>query len=263
MYLSKNKNFAFIAVPRTGSHSFQQALEEGLMTNTSIDTSQDIFFNTNAGKPNNQIGLFPTDPSQLQEFLELENTSFPRRGAFPPDLRYTIMMYHLTPTHLVKGGLVSEQELGTLNIFGAVRDPIERWMSHTFLSSKITMDLEEGKEIEYVIDFIRVKLKNHRYPPMIKPFMQDYFYYEGQRVGTPYLNTDMLSVYNNLMDTIPGASHISALPHIKPLGATIPEKCKAPIDTWLPKDCVDDLLDRLALDIEFYNRVVNNEFSIL
>jgi hypothetical protein len=260
MYLSKDKNFVFIGVPRTGSHSFQQALESSLVSNADVDSSNDIYINTGlvGSTPNQEIGNFPTNPNLLQFFLGVDDYPFPKIGTFTPQLRYGIMMHHLTPSHLVKGGLITEEELDTINIFGIVRDPIQRWLSTVFLTSKVNRDLEEGKEVEYVIDFIRVKLKHTRYQPMVKPFMKDYFYHEGALVGTPHLMDNMLTVFNNLMDTIAGATSITALPNIRPLGSTIADQCKDAVDNWLPRDCLDELNDRLSEDIDFYNKVAKN-----
>ena len=256
MYLSIENKFGFIAVPRTGSHAFHKGLKMSLVE-TGLSKDSDVYIMDDEIKSMKPIGNFPTNPSDLRNFLNL-NWSFPRQTLFAPELRYYVMMLHLTPSHLVKGGLINENELSDYNLFGFVRDPIKRWLSHSFLSASITRDLRPGFEHEFIIDFIRVKLSNHPYPPMIMPFMPDYFYHEGQLVATPYTNDRMVEIHNTVVSNI-GGLPINELPIVRPLGVTIPENCLADIVEWLPSDCIQKLQDHLQPDIEFYNKVLNNE----
>lgn len=256
MYLSTENKFGFIAVPRTGSHAFQQGLKEHVV-DAGLAKPSDLYImgnETNSFKP---IANFPTNASNLRAFLNL-NWDFPRQGLFPDKLRYYVMMHHLTPSHLIKGGAIKEDEISSYRLFGFVRDPIKRWLSHSFLSAEITKDLEPGQERQYIIDFIRIKLDNHPYPPMIMPYMPDYFYHEGQLVATPYTNDRMLEVLSSLVVSSGGAP-VTTMPSIRPMGATIPQTCLVDINEWMPTDCIDKLTSHLQPDIDFYNKVINNE----
>lgn len=278
MYLSNHNKFAFIAVPRTGSHSFTRALETQLVNTGLADSHGDQYIIKSinpilplAQTPVKQITGFPTNPTDLKAFLEI-TAEAPRADKFPPSLRYYVMMHHVTPSHLIKAGLLTIDNISEYNLFGFVRDPIQRWLSHCFLSAGVTGDLvgytlysgenivppKFSDPVEFIKDFIRVKLQNHPYPPLIKPYMEDYFYHEGQLVATPYTNDRMLEILNQVV-TAAGGSALTEMPEIRPLGSTIPTVCKGDINDWLPSDCVDALLTHLDRDIIFYNKVINNE----
>lgn len=255
MYLSPQNKFGFISVPRTGSHAFQKGLKSSIVE-SGLSHTDDLYIMDDEITTPKQLGTFPIDPKELRDFLGL-NWGFPRNAMFPDNFKYYVMMHHLTPAHMVKGGLIQESELSSYNLFGFVRDPIKRWLSHAFLTAEVTRDLKTGFEREYVIEFIRSKLERLPYPPMIMPFMEDYFYYNGALVATPYTNDRMVEIQNTLVLSL-GGSSIQELPIIRPMGATIPDNCRAPIQDWLPSDCLDKLQNRLQPDIDFYNKVVNN-----
>ena len=265
MYISYEHQFVQIAVPRTASVSSCAAIRQSDITHSS-----DVFYSV----PEQQGGEFPKSDSllfgrNLSFFVEELGMSQDCLKSQPSytgnelgkavslklseELKKSILLHHLTPSHLLTLGLLTSEQLENFNLFGFVRDPIERWVSRTFLSMQLA-GITENK-LEILTDFIRSGKfsRSDTASNIVASKMKDYFFHEGTQVVTPYRYSNMETVVSDFIAS-KGGTRPDPFPTVGVINV-IPEEFRAPVAGWMPSDCLTALQEHYAEDINFYNSV--------
>jgi len=254
MYISYEHQLVQIGVPRTASVSACTALRQSDIAN-STDVFCSIPEHRKAELPRSRTPMFNNHFSFFVKELGLAGEAEVGKlvGLKLPDwVKKCILLHHLTPTHLVRLGLLTEQQLTDFHTFGFVRDPLEKWVSDQFLIRHLAnVNLPV---LEYLTAFIRNgKFRNKH--PIVASKMKEYFFHDGVQVATAYPYLDVESVVGDVIAS-KGGSRPDPFPR-EGLLNVVPQEFREPIETWMPEDCVSALQEHYADDIAFYNSVVS------
>lgn len=271
MFISHQHQFAQIAVPRTASVSACAALRQ---SNISHDT--DVFCSVpeqaSGSLKKSSTALFDRHIAYfvgtlgLPEDILLDRDKPTVTSAVRSDMGYGlqaamkladwvkkgILLHHLTPSHLVRLGLLTEQQLADFNVFAFVRDPLERWVSGQFLVRQLGGVNQNS--LAHLTNIVRSGSFRGKNPSsLVTPMMRDYFFHDGQQVVTAYHYDDVETVVGDLIESS-GGTRPSEFPQVGVINV-VPQEFRAPIADWLPADCVNALQEYFADDIAFYNSV--------
>lgn len=271
MYISYEHQLIQIGVPRTASVSACTALRQSDIVNPT-DVFCSLPKHGNPELPHSRSALFDRHFSLFvkdlglagEKLFEYYASSFASKdygeaevgkliGLKLPDwVKKCILLHHLTPTHLVRLGLLTEQQLTDFHTFGFVRDPLEKWVSGQFLIRHLAK--ANLPVLENITAFIRNgKFRNKH--PIVESKMKNYFFHEGVQVATAYPYLDVESVVGDVIAS-KGGSRPDPFPRAGLLNV-VPQEFREPIETWMPEDCVSALQEHYADDIAFYNSVVS------
>lgn len=272
MFISYQHQFAQIAVPRTASVSVCAALRQ-----SNIVSDSDVFCsvpeNASGSLQKSSTTLFDKRITHFVEELGLPNdilfdrdkhTASPTTRAdmgygFHVAVRLSdlikkgILLHHLTPSNLLRLGLLTEEQLIDFNVFGFVRDPLEKWVSGQFLVRQLGGVTENA--VTHLTKLVRSGGFHGKNPSsLVAPMMRDYFFHDGQQVATAYHYDNVDTVIGDLIESS-GGTRPTTFPQVGVVNA-VPDEFRAPVTEWLPADCVAALQEYFADDIAFYNSVV-------
>lgn len=259
MYISYEKKFVNIANPRTASVAAISAIKRpGVWSSTDVYSglsSQDgnsFYYSKNWDQRDRPLAQLISDCGLpgLVESTKDSAMRFYASGELSEATTKDILCHHLTPTHLVKLGLLTEAQIAEFNIWGFVREPLERWVSAQFLIRKLAKN--DSDALAHLVDLVRSK-EHEKHHPIVAPFQKDYFYYEGELVSNVYPYEQTQTVISDFIE-----AHTSTRPKSLPYKGmlrAVPDTFKAPIEEWFPADCIAILQDFYADDIAFYNSI--------
>ena len=262
MYLSRKHGFLHVGVPRTGSVASFQAIRS-----SDISDHSDVYavFPSKSNKKfrKHLSDNLPNKDKTLEELITIlglpgerdspvESTLqfYYRNDYLGPIVKKGILLHHMTPSHLVKLGVITEGELASYYCWGLVRDPLERWLSGQFLIRKLAASVSDA--MAQLVDVVRSgEYREHH--PIVAPYLKDYFFHEGQQVVTPFQYDNLTNVTGDFIETF-GGRRPESVP-IYGITNVVPEAFKEPMESWFPSDCIEALTEFYAEDYEFYNSV--------
>ena len=157
---------------------------------------------------------------------------------------------HLTPLEMVRLGLITEDQLLSYNLFGFVREPLDRWISGFFFARSL-MEWQ-GDPLEHMIRRIRAGGNAMNLGVFFNRPQRGWFMYEGEIIGTAYDYKKLNSTVGDIIEFY-GESKPEEYPRIK--SGYRPDWYKVPSSEFLPADCQDALINYLGEDIDFYSTV--------
>jgi hypothetical protein len=251
MIISRKNKFIFVRVPKTGSTSAQATL-----INSGILGPDDIYSRyrrTADGFPPNSINI----PVSINTKIIMEVSPYDISKELHVLKKIPILggdgsnglIGHLTPTEIVRLGLISPQELRDYTVIGSMREPIDRLISIWFLyndiegklSSKQKLIKSIGQSDIYPITFLGKTQKN-------------YFEYEGELLNNIKV-LDFNNLNNDLRFIISKYGEKTADYHTFE-NQLRPHWSKEPYINWMPLKTIIKLNQLLKEDIEFYNQHV-------
>ena len=239
MIISNSLEFIFVRVLKTGSTSAQAMLvESGILADNDLHTSY-----------RNDINDTPVQSRNLPELTakKIRDTSpykIPRNILVKEEL---LPLYgHLTPTEIVRLGLLSEEQLMRYRIFGIIRDPVDRYLSGWFFARHLENKASDKKAL---IKHINEEKLPHTF---LGKSQLDFFSYEGQ----PLPNTTAWrtkSLNDELSDfVLSNGGAIKTLHSHK--SQYRPEWSKSNYSDWLASEHINAMKDLMSDDVDFYHK---------
>lgn len=152
MILCRKRNFLYLRVPKTASTSVSHHLIK-FIPKEEIDE----FWGTDFLLPEDGYKYGSDSNKKRISWHEKQTSVFP----------------HSTKKEIVNAGILSEEDLRTLNLFAAIRHPIERFLSAV---NMLLVERDKGKfrenindEIEFYLDKIKNKTLNDYESTFLKP----------------------------------------------------------------------------------------------
>lgn len=156
------------------------------------------------------------------------------------------LLKNLTLQEIINCGIISIEELQSYQVYGFIRDPIERYIS-AFFFERYSMGLPATKQ-----DLIgAVYALDHSYGPISfinRPYSL-FFECQGKRYGQPLDYRDYKYHMKRIIESY-GGTFPESMPNLK--GDIRPEWSRQPYKNWIPKDCLDTLGTILGEDIKYY-----------
>lgn len=238
MIVSYENNFVFVRVLKVGSTSCQAMLvDSGILGEADIYTGY-----------RNDVNDVPVSGKNLPS-LTVEQVRGVSPYAIPKDILVENQLFpllgHLTPTEMVRLGIISETQLQNMTLVGVIREPIQRFISAWFFSCYLE---KVPNNREALINKLETSCEVHTF---LGKTQKNFFEYEGELVKnrlvweTKSLNESISHfVAENNGDISKFVSYKSQYR---------PDWSKRPCSEWLPKRLIDKLEDYLEDDIIFYN----------
>lgn len=270
MIISHKHKYVFLGIPKTGSTTCQASFHmAGLIGPEDLASGYDGYdyigdrANIAAFPGQNILGAFTysdvTDRGYEKEMLGHPFKGQPHKpskivdpireklGGRFREVLLPLMFKVMTPKELVNVGALTEDQLFEYNVFGFLRDPIDRFLSGYFQLTRVAGIEPSIEHMAEEVDSI-----DPEYGPLIfsNKKYRDYFTYEGKKV----INAVAFDQYKYyIRDTINqyGGQAPDPLPRFK--SNFREEWSRKPIDSWMPKETKQKLEHAMKDDIEFYN----------
>lgn len=263
MIVSIKNKFIFLSIVKTASTTSQEVLKNsGILGPTDIMSGYiDIPADGLSVRhyPENFPNItFSQLINEIQERPDLPEAGKPAkimeilRAIYTPEQLEKELLHisleHLTITEIIRLGLVTEIALPMFNVYGVIRDPIQRFLSSYFHFSFI---LNETTSINHLADYIDL-IDPAFGPPMLmnKPY-RSFFEYKGNLIATPILESQYQASICNLITSCGGTAP-TEFPVLK--NHYRPDWSRAPVESWMPTSSLTKLKLILEDDIDFYNQ---------
>ena len=242
MLISHKNKFIYSRATKTGSSSAQAALAEAGITGP-----EDVISGYKNDPKEGFLGKPQNIPNwSLEDYLsfspygvpeDFQNQKLPNAGAH-------VFTGHLTPEEMVLSGLVTEDQLFSYEVFGFIREPVDRWFSAYFFESSLV-----GRNKDPMEDILeRIENDNMYIQVFLDRPMSSWFTYQGEQVGKAY---DFKSIDKVLKDLIERkGGQFSGTPRLK--SHYRPDGFKRPTAELLSSSHLKKLEEYLSDDIVFY-----------
>ncbi len=241
MIISKKNGFVFSRILKTGSTSAQ-----AMFMSSGILGDDDIYSGYRNSEADPKVSG-RNIPSEINEkkLREISPYRIPKK-IYVKDATGPLLG-HVTPTEMVRLGLITEEELKKLTVIATVRDPIDRYISAWFFLCEL---LQLPKTKEALID--NLKRKAELPNTFLGKTQRNHFEYEGELLK----NIEVID-YVNLNDKLDEiiSRYGGSIPEYQSLRSSYrPSWSKEPYINWMPAEVIDTLQDLMKDDVEFYNR---------